>query len=229
MCGVVDGGIVPGLYGYEAGQSGVGDIFGHFVDTSVPADYRDEAARAGHRRPRAPDRAGGGAGGRRARPARARLAQRQPVGAGRPRALRLGARRDPDHPAGGHLPRADRGDRVRDPHHRRDVHRRPACRSPSWSSPAGWQRTPMLMQIYADVTRLPLQHRHLDAGAGGRLGDPRRGRGRCLPRCARRGRGDGQRAARRLHAGREERGERTTRCSPSTRRCTTTSAAAATT
>ncbi|HTF09860.1 MAG TPA: ribulokinase, partial [Asanoa sp.] len=27
MCGVVDGGIVPGLYGYEAGQSGVGDIF----------------------------------------------------------------------------------------------------------------------------------------------------------------------------------------------------------
>ena len=27
MCGVVDGGIVSGLYGYEAGQSGVGDIF----------------------------------------------------------------------------------------------------------------------------------------------------------------------------------------------------------
>ena len=27
MCGVVDGGIVAGLWGYEAGQSGVGDIF----------------------------------------------------------------------------------------------------------------------------------------------------------------------------------------------------------
>ncbi|MEA5364995.1 ribulokinase [Amycolatopsis sp., V23-08] len=31
MCGVVDGGIVPGLWGYEAGQSGVGDIFGWFA------------------------------------------------------------------------------------------------------------------------------------------------------------------------------------------------------
>lgn len=47
MCGVVDGGIVAGLYGYEAGQSGVGDIFGHFVETSVPGHYRDEAARRG--------------------------------------------------------------------------------------------------------------------------------------------------------------------------------------
>ena len=33
MCGVVDGGIVAGLWGYEAGQSGVGDIFGWFVET----------------------------------------------------------------------------------------------------------------------------------------------------------------------------------------------------
>lgn len=32
MCGVVDGGIVPGLWGYEAGQSGVGDIFGWFAE-----------------------------------------------------------------------------------------------------------------------------------------------------------------------------------------------------
>jgi L-ribulokinase len=43
MCGVVEGGIVPGLWGYEAGQSGVGDIFGWFVDNCVPASYRDLA------------------------------------------------------------------------------------------------------------------------------------------------------------------------------------------
>ena len=47
MCGVVDGGIIPGLYGYEAGQSGVGDIFGWFVDMSVPESYRVAAGEAG--------------------------------------------------------------------------------------------------------------------------------------------------------------------------------------
>ena len=47
MCGVVDGGIVSGLWGYEAGQSGVGDIFGWFVRTGVPASYADAAAGAG--------------------------------------------------------------------------------------------------------------------------------------------------------------------------------------
>ncbi|NJC86367.1 ribulokinase [Planosporangium mesophilum] len=47
MCGVVDGGIVAGLWGYEAGQSGVGDIFAHFVKTHVPADYAQRAAAEG--------------------------------------------------------------------------------------------------------------------------------------------------------------------------------------
>ncbi|WP_250006231.1 ribulokinase [Actinoplanes sp. M2I2] len=47
ICGVVDGGILAGLYGYEAGQSGVGDIFGWFVDNGVPPYVYEEARAAG--------------------------------------------------------------------------------------------------------------------------------------------------------------------------------------
>ncbi|KDN22344.1 ribulokinase [Amycolatopsis rifamycinica] len=41
MCGVVEGGIVPGLWGYEAGQSGVGDIFGWFVEHFAGAGHEE--------------------------------------------------------------------------------------------------------------------------------------------------------------------------------------------
>ncbi|ROO62010.1 L-ribulokinase [Micromonospora sp. Llam0] len=47
ICGVVDGGITAGAYGYEAGQSGVGDIFAWLVDNGVPPAVHDEAARLG--------------------------------------------------------------------------------------------------------------------------------------------------------------------------------------
>jgi L-ribulokinase len=47
MCGVVDGGIVAGRFGYEAGQTGVGDIFAWFADHAVPPAYHEEAARRG--------------------------------------------------------------------------------------------------------------------------------------------------------------------------------------
>jgi L-ribulokinase len=47
MCGVVDGGIVAGLWGYEAGQSGVGDIFAWFTQNAVPGGYAEEARRQG--------------------------------------------------------------------------------------------------------------------------------------------------------------------------------------
>ena len=46
MCGVVEGGIVSGLYGYEAGQSGVGDIFAWYVNNQVPVSYFEAAAGA---------------------------------------------------------------------------------------------------------------------------------------------------------------------------------------
>ena len=47
MCGVVDGGIVAGLWGYEAGQSGVGDIFAWFTANGVPGEFAEEARRRG--------------------------------------------------------------------------------------------------------------------------------------------------------------------------------------
>jgi L-ribulokinase len=43
MCGVVEDGIIPGLFGYEAGQSGVGDIFAWFVNNCIPEDYLGQA------------------------------------------------------------------------------------------------------------------------------------------------------------------------------------------
>jgi L-ribulokinase len=47
MCGAVDGGIVAGLWGYEAGQSGVGDIFAWFTRNGVPGEFAEEARRRG--------------------------------------------------------------------------------------------------------------------------------------------------------------------------------------
>jgi L-ribulokinase len=47
MFGAVDGGIVAGLWGYEAGQSGVGDIFAWFVDACVPPLYHERAKAEG--------------------------------------------------------------------------------------------------------------------------------------------------------------------------------------
>lgn len=47
MCGVVEDGVLPGFYGYEAGQSCVGDHFEWFVENCVPAAYMDEAKNKG--------------------------------------------------------------------------------------------------------------------------------------------------------------------------------------
>lgn len=44
MCGVVEDGIIPGFYGYEAGQSAVGDIFAWYTKEAVPAYVFEKAA-----------------------------------------------------------------------------------------------------------------------------------------------------------------------------------------
>jgi L-ribulokinase len=47
ICGYVEDGILPGLFGYEAGQSCVGDHFAWFVENCVPASYEREAQERG--------------------------------------------------------------------------------------------------------------------------------------------------------------------------------------
>lgn len=43
ICGVVEDGIIPGFFGYEAGQCCVGDHFEWFINNCVPESYYDEA------------------------------------------------------------------------------------------------------------------------------------------------------------------------------------------
>lgn len=47
ICGVVQDGIIPGFLGYEAGQSCVGDSFAWFVEQCVPAAFEREAESRG--------------------------------------------------------------------------------------------------------------------------------------------------------------------------------------
>ena len=229
MCGVVRGGIVPGLWGYEAGQSGVGDIFALVRRARGPAALPRGGARARPGPARLPVRARRRAGGRRARADRARLAQRQPLRARRPRAQRPDRRPDAGHARGGHLPRADRGDRIRH-----------ARRSSTAFADAGVPVSELVRRRRADQEpgdHADLRRRDPDAaapdrlrpGSGARLGDARRGRGRACTRTSRRR----PRRWAALGATRTCRTRRaptpTTRSTSTTCACTTTSGAAATT
>ena len=99
MCGVVEDGIIPGLFGYEAGQSAVGDIFAWFIRDRRPAG----GPRAGA--PRRPDvhhvleRDAAALPAGRDRPARARLVERQPLDPRRCRPQRPARRAPRSRPA----------------------------------------------------------------------------------------------------------------------------------
>jgi L-ribulokinase len=47
MCGYVEDGIIPGFFGYEAGQSCVGDHFAWFLENCVPGAYERQALERG--------------------------------------------------------------------------------------------------------------------------------------------------------------------------------------
>jgi L-ribulokinase len=47
MCGVVADSVIPGYWGYEAGQAAVGDLFAWFVTHCVPESVHAEAKKAG--------------------------------------------------------------------------------------------------------------------------------------------------------------------------------------
>ena len=89
MCGVVDGGIVAGMWGYEAGQSGVGDIFAWFAEHAGRSRIPGGGGAARHQSVQELlDAEAAAAARRRARADRARLAERQPQRARRPSPVR---------------------------------------------------------------------------------------------------------------------------------------------
>ncbi len=47
VCGIVKDGVIPGLWGYEAGQSGVGDVFAWYVQNCIPREISLAANKAG--------------------------------------------------------------------------------------------------------------------------------------------------------------------------------------
>ena len=46
VCGIVKDGVISGFWGYEAGQSGVGDVFAWYVENGIPTELRRAAKQA---------------------------------------------------------------------------------------------------------------------------------------------------------------------------------------
>jgi L-ribulokinase len=167
ICGAVAGGIVAGRWGYEAGQSGSGDIVDWFTTTSVPASYEETA----------------GAAGESVHDLLTRLAADQEVGehglvaldwhsgnrsvladhelSGAVVGMTLATR--PEHLYRALLEATAFGTRVI-----LDAYRGSGVPVHSFTAAGGLSRNPLLLQIYADVTRLPLSV--IDSEQGAALG-----------------------------------------------------------
>ena len=224
MCGVVDGGIVAGLWGYEAGQSGVGDIFAWFTPQRGPRRVRRRGPAARRVAAAATRREGHGRAGRRARADRAGLGGRESFGAGGRPPVRRHRGPDAGHHRAGDLPGAARVDRVR----HQDDHRHVRRLGRAGDRARGGGRPDQERPAHADLRGrhpAPAQRDRIRAGAGPGFGHPRgRRRGRLPGRPGRCGRHGPDRAG--TSTGRTRPGRTcTTSCTPSTCSCTTISGA----
>ena len=189
------GGIVPGLWGYEAGQSGVGDIFGWFVDNA------GAAALPRRRRARAASTCTTTS---RSSPAEQEVGEHGLVALDWHNGNRSVL---VDHELSGLIVGLTLATRAEDIYRalieatafgtRTIVETFEAAGVPVHELivAGGLLKNPVLMQIYADVTAHAAAPDRLRAGAGARLGDARGGRRRRLPGHPRGGGGDGQRRA----------------------------------
>ena len=201
MCGVVDGGIVPGLWGYEAGQSGVGDIFAWFVEQAVPPAYHEEARRRGvDLHTHLSELAGALRVGEHGLVVldwhngnRSILVDHELSGL----IVGLTLATRPEHVYRALLEATAFGTRkIIEAFEGAGVPVRELIAA------GGLIKNPVVMQIYADVTRRPHPPVRVGAGAGARVGDARGGGRRRAPRHPGRRGGDGLDPARRLRAGR---------------------------
>ena len=144
--GVVEDGIVEGFYGYEAGQPAVGDLFGWFAPVSRAAAT---SPRSSAKRPRS-------------RPARRGLlaldwwnGNRSVLVDANLSGLLVGLTLSTTR--GRDLSRPHRGDRVLDSADPRRVRGRSGSPCTSSIAVGGLaERSPLLLQVYADVTGRPI-------------------------------------------------------------------------
>ena len=199
MCGAVDGGIVAGLWGYEAGQSGVGDIFAWFTANGVPGEFAEEARRQGVSLQQLLDEKAG------ALPAGAHGlialdwegGNRSVLVDGRLSGAIVGLTLATTAPE---IYRALLESTAFGTRMIMDTFRASGVPVTDLVVAGGLIKSAPLMQIYADVTRRPLSVIGSDR-AGPGFGHPRGGRRGRLPRRAGRGGGDGTGAPGRLPSG----------------------------